>query len=271
MAGMPGMSRAAGVPVKSSSAGASIDTSGSMDMSGMAGLGVTDPNWVYTGPALPAAQVSLLTAVGNATDAGHAMQTPNCTTPPTAAQTLGAVQYVQATTAAVAKYQVLSAAVAAGYFPITSTAYPVVHYINPSYMSDQYAMDPNHVDSLVYAFTPRARAGRCYAPDAARRRSRPDAIRLPRPMARSHKSVHITDDPPDLRLGSLPTRDGGQSADADDDPRLAGSGGGRSPRDGPLRPSSGRSGDHGATAGAGSCHRARRQSELEPTRLNRLG
>jgi hypothetical protein len=154
MAGMPGMSSSASVSAKVSSAGAAKNASGSMDMSGMAGLGVTDPNWAYTGPALPAAQVSLLTDVSTATDQGHAMQTANCTAAPTAAQTLGAVQYVQATTAAVAKYQVLSAALAAGYIPITSTAYPVVHYLNPSYMRDQYALDPNHVDSLVYASTP---------------------------------------------------------------------------------------------------------------------
>ncbi len=126
----------------------------STNMSGMAGLGVTDPNWKYTGPPLSSSEQALLTSVGNATDEGHKMQTPNCTTAPTAAQTLGAVQYVQATTTAVAKYKELSAAVAAGYVPITSTAYPVVHYLNVSYMKPKYILDPNHVDSLVYAFTP---------------------------------------------------------------------------------------------------------------------
>ena len=43
------------------SSGKSSKTSGdasSMNMSGMAGLGVTDPNWKYTGPALPAAEVA---------------------------------------------------------------------------------------------------------------------------------------------------------------------------------------------------------------------
>jgi hypothetical protein len=154
MAGMPGMSDSVSLAAASPSAGVAKDPSSSMDMSGMAGLGVRDPNWAYTGPALPAAQISLLTDVGNATDQGHAMQTAACTAAPTATQTLGAVQYVQATTAAVAKYQVLRAAVAAGYIPVTSTAYPVVHYVNLSYMRDQYALDPNHVDSLVYAFTP---------------------------------------------------------------------------------------------------------------------
>jgi hypothetical protein len=129
-------------------------TANSTDMSGMAGLGVTDPNWKYTGPALSNAETSLLTSVGSVTDSGHAMQTPSCATAPTDAQVLGAVQYVQETSAAVAKYKDLSAATAAGYRPITSGAYPIVHYINPSYMNNQDILDPNHVDSLVYAMTP---------------------------------------------------------------------------------------------------------------------
>ncbi|HEV3264318.1 MAG TPA: hypothetical protein VG014_02270 [Acidimicrobiales bacterium] len=143
MKAMPGMS--------GTSAGG---TANSMDMAGMAGLGVTDPNWKYTGPALSSAETSLLTSVGSVTDSGHQMQTPSCSTAPTDAQVLGAVQYVQATSEAVAKYKNLSAATAAGYRPITSAAYPIVHYINPSYMNSQDILDPNHVDSLVYAMTP---------------------------------------------------------------------------------------------------------------------
>src|SRR5450759_2741803 len=129
-------------------------TANSMNMAGMAGLGVTNPNWKYSGPPLSAGETALLTSVGDVTDTGHAMQTPNCSTAPTAGQVLGAVQYVQATSAAVAKYKNLSAATAAGYIPITSSAYPVVHYLNLSYMNNQDILDPNHVDSLVYAFTP---------------------------------------------------------------------------------------------------------------------
>jgi hypothetical protein len=144
MKAMPGMS---GTTTKGG-------TADSMSMSGMAGLGVTDPNWKYTGPALPTAETTLLTAVGSATDSGHQMQTPDCSTAPTAAQVLGAVQYVQATSEAVAKYKDLSAATAAGYRPITSGAYPIVHYINTSYMNNPDILDPNHVDSLVYAMTP---------------------------------------------------------------------------------------------------------------------
>jgi len=132
----------------------SAGTANAMNMSGMAGLGVTDPNWKYTGPALSTAEASLLTSVGSATDTGHAMQTTSCSTAPTDAQVLGAVQYVQATSEAVAKYKNLSAATAAGYRPVTNPAYPIVHYVNPSYMNKQDILDPNHVDSLVYAMTP---------------------------------------------------------------------------------------------------------------------
>ncbi len=125
-----------------------------MNMAGMAGLGVTDPHWSYTGPALPAAEVAQLTTVSATTDQGHKMQTPNCDTTPTSDQVLGATEYVQATSAAVAKYKDLSAAKAAGYFPITNPNYPVVHYLNPSYMNMKDLMNPNTVDSLVYATTP---------------------------------------------------------------------------------------------------------------------
>jgi hypothetical protein len=140
------------MPMKKSSSGSSHAPT--MNMSAMAGLDVTDPNWKYTGPALPASEVSVLTTVSAETDAGHKMQTPNCTTAPTSQQVLGATEYVQATSAAVAKYKDLSAAVAAGYYPITNTSYPVVHYLNPAYMNTKDLMNPDTVDSLVYATTP---------------------------------------------------------------------------------------------------------------------
>ena len=126
----------------------------SVDMSGMAGLGVTDPNWKYSGPPLPASEAAELTIVSARTDLGHKMQTPNCSATPTSNQVLGATQYVQATSAAVAKYKDLSAATAAGYFPITNPSYPVVHYLNPAYMNMKDVLNPNTVDSLVYATTP---------------------------------------------------------------------------------------------------------------------
>jgi hypothetical protein len=54
----------------------------------------------------------------------------------------------------VAKYKTLSVATAAGYVPVTDPAFPIVHYVNPAYMERADIMDPNTVDSLVYAFTP---------------------------------------------------------------------------------------------------------------------
>ena len=129
-------------------------TASSASMSGMAGLNVTNPSWKYTGPPLSASETALLTSVSGTTDEGHAMQTSDCSQPATPAQYLGAVQYVQATSAAVAKYRNLSAAEAAGYIPVTSMAYPVVHFVNLRYMNAQDILNPDHVDSLVYAFTP---------------------------------------------------------------------------------------------------------------------
>lgn len=120
----------------------------------MAGLNVIKAGWTYTGPALPASEVSLLTQVGGITDEGHKMQTPDCATAPTSAQVLGAVSYVQVTSAAVAKYKVLSVAEAAGYMPITNPSYPIVHYLNINYMNTKDMLNPNTVDSLVYATTP---------------------------------------------------------------------------------------------------------------------
>jgi hypothetical protein len=126
----------------------------SMNMSGMAGLGVTDPTWKYTGPPLPAAEVAQLTTVSATTDEGHKMQTPGCDAKPTSEEVLGATQYVQATSAAVAKYRDLSVAKADGYVPITNPNYPVVHYLNLAYMNMKDVLNPTTVDSLVYATTP---------------------------------------------------------------------------------------------------------------------
>src|ERR1700677_3776481 len=152
MSGMAGRS----MSCSASAAGATTSkTHGSkMNMSAVAGLGVTDSGWKYTGPALPASEVQELTVSSDEQDKGHKMQTPDCTTAPTSQQVLGATQYVQAVSAAVSKYKSLSVAVADGYIPITSTNYPVVHYLNISYMNRDDIFNPNKVDSLVYATTP---------------------------------------------------------------------------------------------------------------------
>jgi len=144
-----------GMPMTSSGKSSQGNSGASpMNMAGMAGLGVTKPNWKYTGPALPAAEVAQLTTVSATTDKGHKMQTPVCDAKPTSDQVLGATQYVQATSAAVAKYRDLSVAKAAGYVAITNPNYPVVHYLNVAYMNMEDVMNPTTVDSLVYATTP---------------------------------------------------------------------------------------------------------------------
>jgi hypothetical protein len=143
-----------GMSMSGSSGASSHPTKGTTNMAGMAGSGATDPSWHYTGPALPKSEVALLSTSSVDQDKGHSMQTPDCTATPTTNQVLGATQYVQAVTTAVAKYKVLTVATAAGYIPVTPMAYPVVHYVNPSFMTQRFIMDPNHIDSLVYAFTP---------------------------------------------------------------------------------------------------------------------
>ena len=96
----------------------------------------------------------MLATVFTETEKGHAMQTPHCDTSPTGGQMEAAMQLVQTTSSAVSKFKDLNVAKADGYIPITDTRYPVVHYLNYSYMQSKYVLDPNHVQSLVYAFTP---------------------------------------------------------------------------------------------------------------------
>ena len=69
---------------------------------------------------------------------------------PTAAQLLAAAKLVSDTKAAVARYADLNAAIAAGYVPMEPPDIQVVHYVNRSYMTDQYVLDPQHIQSLIY-------------------------------------------------------------------------------------------------------------------------
>ena len=97
---MAGMAMGAG---SSTSHSSPAGKDGGLSMPGMDGQ--ADPNWHYTGPPLPAQETSVLTSVFNETEKGHAMQTPNCDTPPTGAQTEAAMQLVQTTSAAVAPFK----------------------------------------------------------------------------------------------------------------------------------------------------------------------
>jgi hypothetical protein len=75
------------------------------------------------------------------------------TTPPTAAQRAAADRLIADTRAAVARFADLNAVVAAGYRPITPTDERIVHYGNRAYMLDRDVLDPQRVESLVYART----------------------------------------------------------------------------------------------------------------------
>ena len=128
------------------------------DASAAAGFNTTTPGWHYDGPALPQADASQLLADGNNGPNDIYMAESGCAPSLTAADQIGAVQYVQATSAAVSGYATPAAAVAAGYEPASPTDYPVVTYVNPSIVAAnaaaQRTLDPQHVDGLVYASTP---------------------------------------------------------------------------------------------------------------------
>jgi hypothetical protein len=128
------------------------------DASAAAGFNTTTPNWHYTGPAIAQAEASALLADGNNGPNDIHMAESGCAPSLTAADDIGAVQYVQATSAAVSGYTTPAAAVAAGYVPASPTDYPVVTYVNPTIVAanaaTQRTLDPQHVDGLVYAMTP---------------------------------------------------------------------------------------------------------------------
>ena len=134
-----------------------MDMNGS-DASAAAGFNTTTPNWHYTGPAIPQAEASELLADGNNGPNDIHMAESGCAPSLTAADDIGAVQYVQATSAAVSGYTTPAAAMAAGYEPASPTDYPVVAYVNPAVVAAnaaaQRTLDPQHVDGLVYASTP---------------------------------------------------------------------------------------------------------------------
>jgi hypothetical protein len=128
------------------------------DASAAAGLNTVKANWSYTGPALPVALANELLAQGkNGPDDIH-MAATGCAAEPTFSEEINSTQYVQATSTAVAPYDNLSAAVAAGYVAASPTSYPVVYYVNPSIEAANAAaertLSPAHIDGLVYARIP---------------------------------------------------------------------------------------------------------------------
>ncbi len=128
------------------------------DASAAAGLNTTKANWDYTGPALPTAEAQDLLAHGANGPTDIHMLMSGCVSEPTFSEDINAAQYVQSTTQAVARYSSPSAAVAAGYVPVSPTDYPVVYYVNPTIVAANAAagrtLDPQNVDGLVFAETP---------------------------------------------------------------------------------------------------------------------
>jgi hypothetical protein len=128
------------------------------DASAAAGFNTTKVNWHYTGPALPNAEAQTLLNEGNNAAPDIHMAISGCAPRLTSSEDIGAQQYVQQTSAAVARYASPAEAVAAGYVPASPTDYPVVYYVNPEIVAtnafDRRTLRPQHVDGLMYATTP---------------------------------------------------------------------------------------------------------------------
>lgn len=75
--------------------------------------------------------------------------------PVTSEQLKAAARLLEETTAAVAKYGDLRAAVAAGYQPMEPPDLDIVHYVNRDYFTDADVLRPEHVQSLIYYNTAR--------------------------------------------------------------------------------------------------------------------
>jgi hypothetical protein len=128
------------------------------DASAAAGLNTTKDNWHYTGPALPSALARTLLTDGKNGPQDIHMAVSGCAKTITAAEQINAVQYVQATSAAVSQIANPFEAIAAGYVAASPMDYPVVYYVNPTVMAANEAarrtLSPQHVDGLVFAQTP---------------------------------------------------------------------------------------------------------------------
>ena len=128
------------------------------DASAAAGFNTTTPNWHYDGPTIPQAEANKLLTDGRNSPTDIQMAVSGCAPSLTAAENIGAAQYVQATSSAVTPFAQPSAALAAGYVPASPTDYPVVTYVNPTVVAANAAarrtLDPKYVDGLVYATTP---------------------------------------------------------------------------------------------------------------------
>jgi hypothetical protein len=128
------------------------------DASAAAGLNTTKTNWHYTGPALGNALARELLNDGNNGPDDIAMSASGCAASVTASEQINAIQYVQATSAAVSHLDNPFEAVAAGFVAASPPNYPVVYYVNPTTLAAnataKRTLDPQHIDGLVFAKTP---------------------------------------------------------------------------------------------------------------------
>lgn len=172
--GMPGMDSSgdSGAPMSSmppaTSSGASAmpgmgsdPASNSGSAPGMSGMSGGMNGSGSSGGSAGALSLPTTSPAGNITwplpmgsmEPGMQMVTPNCTTKPTTGQQKDAVALVDQTVSAISKFQSLTAAKAAGYIPITPSGMPVVHYANPAFLANPQLLNPNAIQSLVYANT----------------------------------------------------------------------------------------------------------------------
>lgn len=74
---------------------------------------------------------------------------------PTSAELEAALRLINATKAAVAKYQDRQVAINSGYKPMESEGLPIMHYVNDAYFTSADVLRPDHVQSLIYYNSPK--------------------------------------------------------------------------------------------------------------------
>jgi hypothetical protein len=99
----------------------------------------------------PVGGLALLVVLVSLTWIGFTSLTGPATPTGNPQQQAAADQLWQSTEVATRRYSSLSAAVADGYIAYNPIADPLVHYIKPAYMRDGRLLDPEHVESLLYA------------------------------------------------------------------------------------------------------------------------
>jgi hypothetical protein len=94
-----------------------------------------------------AASVERTTSTGTTASTDHSHATSSAVT---GAQLQSALQLIEATKAAVAKYADREAAINAGYKPMEPEGLAIMHYVNGAYFTDEDILRPDHVQSLIY-------------------------------------------------------------------------------------------------------------------------